>query len=130
MTDMPINIEQLEDKDSQLLWQNLHKIMELSDRVCQEAAGDSHRLCHDIYRLARDCRDLLVFDQVSRETMAKLTAVDKYAGLQLDIVVKDLVHRNLKVDAIRELRRQTGCGLKEAKDAVETYMSAHGIGTW
>ena len=130
MTTVPVNIEQIDDKDSQLLWQNLHKIMELSDRVCQEAGGDSHRLCHDIYRLARDCRDLLVFDQVSRDTMATLTAVDRYAGLELDIVVKDLVRRNLKVDAIRELRRQTGCGLKEAKDAVDAYMNVHGIDTW
>ncbi len=39
--------------------------------------------------------------------------------------VKQAVHQNRKIEAIKLLREQTGMGLKEAKYLVEDYARAH-----
>lgn len=116
----------LSDDESTQLWRKLDEIMLLSDKMAHEGASRGHQ----IYKLARDCRDLLVFDQHSRQVMRKLTAQEEYAGLELNDTVKGLVETGRKIDAIRELRTQTGCGLKEAKDAVEEYQRSLGVASW
>jgi len=113
----------LNDDESQQLWSKLNEVVQLSDQI---ASSEADHRAHRIYKLARDCRDLLVFDQQSREVMRKLTHQDTYAGLVLNENVKSLAKANRKIDAIKELRTATGCGLKEAKDAVEEYMEKYG----
>jgi hypothetical protein len=116
----------LSDDESTQLWTKLNEIMKLGDQMATDGASRGHH----IYKLARDCRDLLVFDQQSRQIMRNLTAQEEYAGLELSDTVKALAKNNRKIEAIKELRTQSGCGLKEAKDAVEAYMQKLGISTW
>jgi bifunctional N-acetylglucosamine-1-phosphate-uridyltransferase/glucosamine-1-phosphate-acetyltransferase GlmU-like protein len=120
-------VQDLTDDESQQLWTKLNEVIHLSDQM---ASNESDHRAHRIYKLARDCRDLLVFDQHSREVMRKLTQQESYGGLVLTDTVKTLARTNRKIEAIKELRTATGCGLKEAKDAVEAYMAKQGIGTW
>lgn len=119
-------VSDLSDDESTQLWQKLDDIIQLSDKMAHEGNSQGHQ----IYKLARDCRDLLVFDQHSRQVMHKLTAQEEYAGLELGHAVKQLAKSGNKINAIKELRTQTGCGLREAKDAVEEYLRSTGIGTW
>lgn len=42
-------------------------------------------------------------------------------GLPDDVVAE--IHANRKIEAIKRLREQRGIGLKEAKDAVDRYIS-------
>jgi hypothetical protein len=117
----------LSDNEADQLWTKLNEIIKLSDTI---AGDEGNALGHRIYRLARDCRDLLVFDQQSREVMRKLTQQETYAGVVLTDTVKALAKTGRKLEAIKELRTQTGCGIKEGKDAVEAYMTQQGIGAW
>jgi hypothetical protein len=72
--------------------------------------------------LARDCRDLLAFDQQSRQVIKNLTRSGPVVnGLPLSETVRNFVLRGMKINAIKELRTETNCGLKEAKDAVEAW---------
>ncbi len=121
------DVSDLDNSEAHQLWCKLSEILQLSDTMATE--GDNAR-AHRIYKLARDCRDLLVFDQQSRDVMRKLTVPESYAGYELTDTVKALVKANRKIEAIKELRSEVGCGLKEAKDAVEAYMSKMGISTW
>jgi hypothetical protein len=121
------SVQDLSDDESQQLWSKLNEVVDLSDQI---ASSESNHRAHRIYKLARDCRDLLMFDQQSRDIMRKLTHQDTYAGLTLNDTVKALAKTNRKIEAIKELRTATGSGLKEAKDAVEAYMAKQGIGTW
>lgn len=119
-------VSDLSDDESTQLWQKLDDIIQLSDKMAHEGNSQGHQ----IYKLARDCRDLLVFDQHSRQVMHKLTAQEEYAGLELSQTVRSLVFSGNKINAIKELRTESGCGLKEAKDAVEAFMRKMGVGTW
>ena len=123
----PTSPVDLSDNEADQLWTKLNEIIKLSDTI---AGDEGNALGHRIYRLARDCRDLLVFDQQSREVMRKLTQQEQYAGMILNEAVKALAKNNRKIEAIKELRTSTGSGLTEAKAAVEAYMAQQGIGTW
>jgi ribosomal protein L7/L12 len=112
-------ISDLTDTEADQLWRKLNEILELSDQMAEGGASRGHQ----IYKLARDCRDMLMFDQQSRDVVRKLTVQETYAGLHLDATVKALVKDNRNIEAIKELRTQTGCSLKEAKDAVEAYIN-------
>ncbi len=118
------DVSDLDNSEAHQLWCKLSEILQLSDTMATE--GDNAR-AHRIYKLTRDCQDLLMFDQQSRDVMRKLTVPESYAGYELTDTVKALVKANRKIEAIKELRSEVGCGLKEAKDAVETYMHKHGI---
>ena len=120
------SVSDLSDDESTQLWNKLDEIMKMGDQMATDGASKGHH----IYKLARDCRDLLVFDQHSRQVMRKLTAQDEYAGLPLSSHVKQLAQTGAKIEAIKELRTQTGCGLREAKDAVEEYQRTVNIGNW
>jgi hypothetical protein len=123
----PINShEDLEDTDSRRVWSNIIQIMQLASDSAAGGSGTSHR----IYTLARDCRDLLLFDQNSRETMRRLLVnpgTVTVMGLDFPVKVQDWARDNRKIEAIKELRLHTGCGLKEAKDAVEQWMTQNGL---
>jgi hypothetical protein len=123
----PISPGSLNDTDALALFNNIQRIVQLSDRLC---ATHSDAGGHEIYKLARDCRDLLVFDQVSRDLVHKLTEQDQHAGLKLDASTQALAQRGRKIDAIKELRARTGCNLREAKEAVEAYINKIDNLTW
>jgi hypothetical protein len=116
--------EDLSDSEAASLWHNINRIIELSS----ESAAAGSGVCHQIYQLARDSRDLLLFDQVSRETFRRLSDDnDKIMGLRFPESVKILARNNQKINAIKELRLLNGCGLVEAKNAVEHYVDGLGF---
>lgn len=101
----------------------------LTNIVC-EIVGISHGMArngdpraHEIYALARDARDLLLLDEVSRETLRRLTGNDRPSvyGVVISREVEDYVKTRQNINAIKLLRTETGLGLKEAKDIVEAY---------
>ena len=122
----PNTHEDLNDTDAQRLWGNISEIIKLADESAAHGSAASHR----IYTLARDCRDLLLMDQTSRETLRRLlndNSSVSVMGLDFPLKVQKLAQENRKIEAIKELRAHTGCGLKEAKDAVETWLAQNGL---
>jgi len=119
--------EDLTNADAHKLWQNLNRIMNMSNLGA--ARGDAHH--HEIYVLARDCRDMLQFDQVSRDVQARLMqSHDTVHGVHISTTVQAYARNGHKIDAIKQLRSESGLGLKEAKDAVEAWMSQQNVNTW
>lgn len=119
---MPNQISDLSDDESTQLWNKLTEILNTSDQMAQTGNPTGHL----IYKLTRDCRDLLMFDQQSREISRRLLGNDTYAGVVLNDTVKALAKSGRKIEAIRELRNNTVIGLREAKDAVEEYQRSIG----
>jgi ribosomal protein L7/L12 len=116
----PNDPSDLNDSEASVLWNNLIQIMAISNDMAERGVSNSQ--AHKIYVLARDCRDLLAFDQQSRQVIKNLTHSDPVVnGLPLSETVRDFVLRGMKINAIKELRTETGCALKEAKDAVEAW---------
>lgn len=118
--------QDLNDTDAQRLWRNISQIIKLADESAEHGSGVNHR----IYTLARDCRDLLLMDQTSRETLRRLlndNGSESVLGLDFPLKVQKLARENRKIEAIKELRAHTDCGLKEAKDAVETWLAQNGL---
>lgn len=128
MSNIMTTPQDLNDTDAQTLWDNLNKIVQMSDRMC---STKDYSPAHEIYKLARDCRDLLSFDQVSRDTMRKLSGPpETYGGVELSEKVKGLARAGKKIDAIRELRSELGVDLLAAKTAVEAYYASTNIKAW
>lgn len=116
--------EDLNDVDSQALWRAINTVLQGSHEMARKGFTGAH----EVYVAARDARDLLVFDQTSRETMRRLSQPDnRFCGIEVGPTAQDFVRRGRKIDAIKEVRTQTGCGLKEAKDAVEAYANQEGL---
>lgn len=111
---------ELDDNDARVLWNKINQIIDLAHAAAQHGSSN----CHSIYALARDCRDLLLTDQAGREMMRRLQDNSTTVmGLNFPESVQSLARHNRLIEAIKELRAHTGCGLKEAKDAVETWMA-------
>jgi len=115
---------------NEIEFQQLANKLEGIIQLASESAQMGNPNAHTIYVMARDCRDLIMFTAVSRETMRKLVEnpfpiVD---GLRFNQTVIDEINSDRKIAAIKELRISTGCSLKEAKDAVERYITQIGLG--
>lgn len=115
---------------NEIEFQQLANKLEGIIQLASESAQMGNPNAHTIYVMARDCRDLIMFDAVSRETVRKLVQnpFPMVDGLQFNQRVMDEIKADRKIKAIKELRTATGCGLKEAKDAVERYMNQIGLG--
>jgi len=81
---------------------------------------------HDLYMLARDCRDMLTFDAVSRDVMRKLAGDTEYSvcgGFKISHTalndVREHVKSSNKLEGIKYLRARYSFGLKDAKDIYE-----------
>lgn len=111
-------IADLSDDDSEQLMNKLAAILNLAGKM----ARDGNPLAHEIYVSARDARDLLTFDAVSRETLRRITGRESFQGYDVSDVVKGYIKNGQKINAIKEFRTETGLGLKEAKDWVEAYV--------
>lgn len=109
---------ELENNDARVLWNKINQIIDLAHAAAQHGSAN----CHSIYALARDCRDLLLIDQAGREMLRRFQDNSTTVlGLNFPESVQSLARHNRKIEAIKELRIHTGCGLKEAKDAVELW---------
>jgi hypothetical protein len=110
------DLDDLDDLEASKLASLITRIMKLAG----ESASCGSATSHQIYVLARDARDLLVFDAQSRDTMRKLS-VPVVQGLEISPAVEEFVRQGQKIQAIKQLRQETGCGLFEAKNAVEAF---------
>jgi hypothetical protein len=127
--DMNNNVGDLDNNEADMLWSKIGRIISLGD----DMARDGNARGHEIYVLARDCRDLLTFDQASREVMRRLVSDDPRnmaLGIPISSQVQTFLRDNQKIYGIKQLRTETGIGLREAKDACEAWMANNQMPTW
>lgn len=119
------NIADMTDADSQALLNVISSIMNKADDGA--SAGNSE--CYSIYKLARDARDILTFDAVSRDVLAKLGAAPDpiVRGLRMSSDVLTEIRAGRKIHAIKELRNSTSCSLIDAKNAVEAVWDQYAV---
>ena len=118
------NLENMEDTEAQTLLNLINQIM----RISEAETDHGNQECFAIYKMARDARDLMMFDTLSRETMRKLSNPEIIAnGLVINAAVIEYIRAGRTIDAIRELRGYTGAGLREAKDAVESLWNRYAL---
>jgi len=115
-----VSLGNLEDHEAQELAAKIQQLIDLSSRMASN--GDAN--AHNLYCLARDCRDLLMFDAMSRQAIKQLTYDHKVMvdGIEIPQTAIAFIRAGQKINAIKEVRLVAYCGLKEAKDAVEKYM--------
>ena len=98
-------------------------------RLGEDMAMDGSARGFEIYRTARDALEVLAFDRISRETLAKISSGrETFRGQEVSEIVLGYMKNNQKINAIKEFRGESGLGLKEAKDWVEAYMHQHSMG--
>lgn len=113
-------LDDLSKSEAEQLRKKLQQIIDLSDAQAKSGVFQSH----EIYVLARDCRELLVFDSMSREMMAKLSQPEQVVikGHLISNAVQQAVAEGRKIEAIKLFREQTGLGLYDAKTIVEEFI--------
>jgi ribosomal protein L7/L12 len=117
MEDGPTHLSDLNDNDAGTVLKILQRIITISNHDAMSGNGKAH----EIYQLARDARDLMMFDQISRETLRRLGAsTQEFQGVAISDRVVKHIRDGEKINAIKELRTDSGLGLKEAKDIVES----------
>jgi ribosomal protein L7/L12 len=118
------NLSDLGDIEVSKLASNLSQIVALAEKIVANGTVAGF----EIYRLARDTRELLVFDRISRDTLAKLSApqCEVFKGYTISPVALDYIRAGQKINAIREMRNDHGLDLLASKTLVEEYGLAHG----
>ena len=107
---------------------NVTRALARIKRLGEDMALDGSARGFEIYRTARDALEILAFDRISRDALAKLsTGQPMFQGYAVTDVVLGFMRNNQKINAIKEFRGESGLGLKEAKDWVEAYMNQHGM---
>jgi ribosomal protein L7/L12 len=120
-------LHDLTEGDADEVARNVSRIMKVADDMAQ----DGNARAFELYKLARDTLEILAFDRISRDTLAKISSGDeRFQGWTVSNIVKGHMQANQKINAIKEFRSESGLGLKEAKDWVEAYMSEHGMSTF
>jgi hypothetical protein len=117
-------LHQLAEGDAEAVAKALVRIK----RLGEDMAVDGSARGFEIYRTARDALEIMAFDRVSRDTLAKLSnGRPMFQGWEVSEAVLGYMREDKKINAIKEFRSESGLGLKEAKDWVEAYMSQHGM---
>lgn len=118
------NLLELKDADATEVGQSLARIMKIANDMAETGSPQGFR----IYKIARDALEIMAFDRVSRDTLAKLASGrEVFQGWEVSDLVLGYMRENKKINAIKEFRGESGLGLKEAKDWVEAYMRAKGM---
>ena len=116
-------VQNLSENDFTKLVKNLTWIMQIAERQTHENSMSVE--VFQIYKLARDARDLLSNEITSREVIRKLRADPTNVSIPSGIVevpydlmqyIQSGVNR---IEAIKESRTVLKLGLKEAKDLVD-----------
>ena len=117
-------LHSLTEGDVDEVVRNVSRIMREADTM----AGQGSTSHFEIYKLARDTLEILAFDRISRDTLARLSVgTEMFLGYLVTAVTKGYMVNNQKINAIKEFRGESGVGLKEAKDWVEAYMQDNNI---
>ena len=107
---------------------DLSRILIEIKNIGEAQAENSNSKGFRIYKLARDGLEILAFDRISRDTLAKLTTGQPmFQGYAVTEVVLDHIKSGRKINAIKEFRGESGLGLKEAKDWVEDYIAKNNL---
>lgn len=121
-TPMINNFDDLADNEAHTMMKNLGEIM----RIAGDMARNSVPGAHEVYVIARDSFDMLRYDVVSRDTVRKLTDDDtRFQGYTVSPDCLLYMKQGRKIDAIKQFRTESGLGLREAKDWVESFMDHH-----
>lgn len=116
-------VENLSENDFTQLVTNLNRIMQIAEKQMHQTTMPLEMF--QVYKIARDTRDLLGQDITSREVIRKLSAdpinIDTPSGMipvpyELMQYIKSGVNR---IEAIKESRTVLNLDLKEAKDLVD-----------
>lgn len=115
------------DNDFSTVVNHLREIMRVADRMTENGNTDAF----GIYKHARAAIDVLSLDGVSRDMLRKMLNTDElFQGYVVSKTVLDYMRANQKINAIKEFCTETGLGLREAKDWVESYMAVHNLHTF
>lgn len=120
-------VENLSENDFTQLVTNLNRIMQIAETQIRKTTMSLEMF--QVYKIARDTRDLLGQDITSREVIRKLSAdpiniIDTPSGMitvpyELMQYIKSGVNR---IEAIKESRTVLNLDLKEAKDLVDKIL--------
>ena len=119
---MMTELSDISQRDSSELALNLTRIRDIADELAARGTVDAH----EIYKLARDSLEILCWDQISRDTFKKLTGVREFRGYTIGDTVDAYIRAGKLINAIKELRSDTGLDLKGAKDLVDAYRASIG----
>ena len=109
----------IDDTDANSVLTLIHRILQQADRIAADPVTANSGI-HSIYVLARDARDILVQDKISRDVLRKLSNINPVVkGVELPPAVISHMRHDGIIYAIKELRTITGIGLKEARDVIE-----------
>jgi hypothetical protein len=112
------DLHQMTEGDVNSVVSNLSRILKLSE----DMAKDGSARAFEIYKLSRDTMEILAFDRISRDTLAKLTTgAGTFNGFVISEAVDRFIRNGQLINAIKEFRGESGLGLKEAKDWCEAY---------
>lgn len=121
---MENKVHEMTDGDANDVARILAEIKNIGESLIESGNVRAFR----IYKLARDGLEILAFDRISRDVLAKLSAGhETFQGYVVSDVVLGYMRNNQKINAIKEFRTESGLGLKEAKDWVEAYIDKHNI---
>lgn len=117
-------IHEMTEGDANTVAQSLARIMKMANDMAETGNPQGFR----IYKTARDALEIMAFDRVSRDALAKLSSGrETFQGWIVTDLVMGYMRNNQKINAIKEFRGESGMGLKEAKDWVEAYMKEKGM---
>jgi len=115
-------LHSLTEGDVNEVVRNVSRIMREADVMAAQGSANHF----EIYKLARNTLEILAFDRISRDTLARLSVgAEMFQGYTVTDTIKGYIKNSQKINAIKEFRMESGLGLKEAKDWVEAYMTQH-----
>jgi ribosomal protein L7/L12 len=116
-------LHELTDADSREVFDSLSAILQLADHMAREG----HIKAHEIYVRARNARDIMTFDQASRDTLKKILGEEMWQGYRVSEAVLAFMKAEQKIHAIKQFRGESNLDLYHAKVWVESYMVAHNL---
>ena len=117
--------EDMNQKDFASLMGKIAEMMRIAEEgVLNGSAGlNTAASMFNIYRIARDARDMLAFEATSRDVLQKLGAIDRIVdGVHITEAAANFMRENRLIEAIKEVRNNTDLTLREAKDLVQRIM--------
>lgn len=116
------DLHTMTEADANTVARNVASIKEIADDLTAQGISQAF----EVYKLARDTLEILAFDRISRDTLAKLGAGNQeFLNYTVSDQTQHYMETGQKIAAIRQFRAETGLGLMEAKTWVESYMTHH-----
>ena len=117
--------EDMNQEDFASLMGKIAEMMRIAEEgVLNGSAGmNTAASMFNIYRIARDCRDMLAFEATSRDVLQKLGTSDRIVdGVRITEAAANFMRENRMIEAVKEVRNNSDLTLREAKDLVQRIM--------